>query len=325
MIVEQKWAGKRLDSVAALVFEQYSRNRLQRWITEGYLLVDGFTRKVSDKVLGGERLTLTLPDGLLAEELSAGSLDAMAAEPMDLTLMFEDEHILIIDKAAGVVMHPAPGNRRGTLLNGLLHHQPSLLSVPRAGIVHRLDKDTTGLCVVAKTLEAHTHLVRQLQSREMGRRYTAVVIGDVPINGTVDEPIGRHPRDRKKMSVSDKGKPAITHYQCAERYINCAQVQVNLETGRTHQIRVHMTHIGHALIGDPVYGRRLAVLPRQLALLPEVAQFKRQALHATQLSLIHPATEQPVQIRSALPDDMQRLCTALQKMTKQAQFEDQRR
>lgn len=301
-----------------MVFDQYSRSRLQRWIVDGHLRVDGLGKKVSDKVMGGEILSLTLPEEVLADVMAESSPDSLAPEPMELALEYEDEHILIINKPAGLVMHPAPGNRQGTLLNGLLHHEPSLLNVPRAGIVHRLDKDTTGLCVVAKTLEAHTHLIRQLQAREMGRRYIAVVIGDVPINGTVDAPIGRHPRDRKKMAVSEKGKSAISHYQCLDRYLGCAKVQVNLETGRTHQIRVHMTHIGHALIGDPVYGRRLAVLPRQVAQVPEVASFDRQALHATQLSLLHPASNELISHEAPLPDDMQQLCIALQRMTDQA-------
>jgi len=319
--VASDWAGKRLDAVAASVFSQFSRNRLQSWIIDGHLTVDGQRRKVRDKMTGGEQLCLQLPARELAEYSALVQADgfeqSLVPEPMDLNIVHEDEHILIINKPAGLVMHPAPGNRHGTLLNGLLHHQADLLNVPRAGIVHRLDKDTTGLCVVAKTLEAHTHLVRQLQAREMGRRYIAVVIGSVPINGRIDAPIGRHPGDRKKMAVSDKGKEAVTHYQCTERYNGCAQIQVTLETGRTHQIRVHMTHIGHALIGDQVYGRRLAVLPRQVAEVPEVAVFTRQALHATQLSLIHPATEAPLTVDAALPEDMQRLCGALKRISDQ--------
>ncbi|MFK7853155.1 MAG: 23S rRNA pseudouridine(1911/1915/1917) synthase RluD [Granulosicoccus sp.] len=306
------WAGRRLDAVAAMVFGSYSRNRLQSWIVDGYLTVDGKKRKSKDKVLGGEVLSLQLTPDLLADTLTdANSLSDVIAEPLDLSIVFEDEHILIINKPAGLVMHPAPGNRRGTLLNGLLHYSPTLSNVPRAGIVHRLDKDTSGLCVVARTLEAHTHLVRQLQAREMGRNYTAVVIGDVPINGTIEAPIGRHPRDRKRMAVNDNGKPAVTHYECAERFLGCARISVKLETGRTHQIRVHMTHIGHALIGDPVYGRRLAVIPRQVAQVPAVANFKRQALHATRLSLIHPGSEEAVSFEAAMPSDMEHLCQAL--------------
>ena len=313
--IEAELAGKRLDAVAARLFDSYSRNRLQSWIAEGYLTVNGEVRRSKDKLVGGELLTLQLPPDLLADlltEADGDGLSGFVAEDIDLDIVHADEHILIINKPAGLVMHPAPGNRRGTLLNGLLHYSAAQAGVPRAGIVHRLDKDTSGLCVVARTLEAHTHLVRQLQAREMGRTYTAVVVGDVPINGTIDAPIGRHPRDRKRMAVSASGKQAITHYECIERYLGCARVMVRLETGRTHQIRVHMTHIGHELIGDPAYGRRLAVLPRKIAEVPAVAGFKRQALHATRLSLIHPGTDELMSFDAPMPDDMQHLCDVLQ-------------
>ena len=305
--VPSDMAGKRLDAIAAIAFEAFSRSRLQHWISEGYLTVDGQQRRTRDKLLGGELLSLQLP----SDELVDDSVDSFEPEPMDLSIVFEDEHIIVINKPAGLVMHPAPGNRQGTLLNGLLHHHASQAAVPRAGIVHRLDKETSGLCVVARSLESHTHLVRQLQAREMGRQYTAVVLGDVPINGTVDAPIGRHPRDRKRMAINDNGKHAVTHYQCEERYLGCARVAVKLETGRTHQIRVHMTHIGHALLGDPVYGRRLAVLPRKVAEVPEVAAFKRQALHASCLELVHPGSEELLSFDAPLPQDMTTLCNAL--------------
>lgn len=309
-----EWAGKRLDAVAALIFHSYSRNRLQTWIQDGYLTVDGKPGRNKDKVLGGQVLCLQLPPDLLAETLAdaeGNPLSSMVAEAIDFPIVYEDEHILVINKPAGLVMHPAPGNRRGTLLNGLLHYSPAQASVPRAGIVHRLDKDTSGLCVVARTLESHTHLVRQLQAREMGRSYTAVVVGDVPINGTIDAPIGRHPRDRKRMAVSEAGKAAVTHYECAERFLGCARVSVKLETGRTHQIRVHMTHIGYALLGDPVYGRRLAVLPRQIADVDAVAGFHRQALHAHKLALVHPGSQELMTFEAELPADLTQLCKAL--------------
>jgi len=258
---------------------------------------------------------------LLAETLADAEghpLSSVKAEAIELPIVFEDEHILVINKPAGLVMHPAPGNRQGTLMNGLLHRHESLYAVPRAGIVHRLDKETSGLCVVARTLESHTHLVRQLQAREMGRRYTAIVVGDVPINGTVNAPIGRHPRDRKRMAVNDHGKEAITHFECEERFLGCAQVSVKLETGRTHQIRVHMTHIGHALIGDPVYGRRLAVLPRIVADVPAVAEFKRQALHAHQLELVHPGSDELMTFDAPIPDDMLLLANELRDVAEDA-------
>lgn len=301
------YAGKRFDAVAAGAFSDFSRNRLQSWIVAGYLTVDGAERRVRDKLLGGELLVLRLP----ADELMDDNADVFDPEVIDFRIVYEDESIIVVNKPAGLVMHPAPGNRRGTLLNGLLHHDIALSLVPRAGIVHRLDKDTSGLCVVARTLLSHTHLVRQLQARQMGREYTAVAVGDVPINGTIDAPIGRHPRDRKRMAVLDGGKEAMTHFQCEERYSGCARVALKLETGRTHQIRVHMTHIGHALIGDPVYGRRLAVLPGQLAKVPEVAAFNRQALHASKLTLVHPGSNEQMQFLAQLPEDMQKLCSAL--------------
>lgn len=319
--IEPLASGKRLDAVAASIFSSYSRSRLQSWISDGYLTVDGKKRRSKDKVLGGEMLTLQLPPDLLAETLADAEgtpLSDVQAEAMDLPIVFEDEHILVINKPAGLVMHPAPGNRRGTLLNGLLHHSPTLVNVPRAGIVHRLDKDTSGLCVVAKTLESHTHLVRQLQAREMVRNYLAVVVGEVPINGTVDAPIGRHPRDRKRMAVNNNGKPAVTHYECIERFLGCALVSVKLETGRTHQIRVHMTHIGYSLIGDPAYGRRLAVLPRQVAKVPAVAEFRRQALHATKLSLVHPGSDEIVSFDAPMPADLDYLCKSLRVTRDQA-------
>lgn len=313
--VEPGWAGKRLDAAAALAFHDYSRNRLQSWIAEGYLTIDGETGRRKDKVVGGELLALRLPPDILAETLAdaeGNPLSSMVAEAIEFPIVYEDEHILVINKPVGLVMHPAPGNRRGTLLNGLLHHCPALVNVPRAGIVHRLDKDTSGLCVVAKSLKSHTHLVRQLQAREMGRNYIAVVVGEVPINGTVDAPIGRHHRDRKRMAVTESGKHAVTHFECVERYLGCAKVAVRLETGRTHQIRVHMTHIGYALIGDPVYGRRLAVLPRKVADVEAVAAFNRQALHASRLTLIHPDTETLMTFEAPLPADLEQLCAALQ-------------
>jgi 23S rRNA pseudouridine1911/1915/1917 synthase len=297
-----------------MLFPSYSRARLQTWLAEGYLTINGQIARKKDKVVGGELITLQLPADLLAETMADASgnpLSSVLGEDIELPIVFEDEHIIVINKPAGLVMHPAPGNRHGTLMNGLLHHNPQLYTVPRAGIVHRLDKETSGLCVVAKTLESHTHLVRQLQAREMGRRYTAVVIGDVPLNGTVNAPIGRHPRDRQRMSVNEHGKEAITHFECEERYLGCARVSVKLETGRTHQIRVHMTHIGHSLVGDPDYGRRLAVLPRKVADVPAVADFKRQALHAHRLELIHPGSEEYMIFDAEIPDDMVHLMEEL--------------
>ncbi|MBX2886321.1 MAG: 23S rRNA pseudouridine(1911/1915/1917) synthase RluD [Granulosicoccus sp.] len=311
--VTPQWAGKRLDAAAAGLFSDFSRNRLQSWISEGYLTVDGQSRRAKDKLLGGERLSLQLPPDLVDALLidAEGNSQDFTAEPVEFAVVHTDDDILVINKPAGLVMHPAPGNRNGTLLNGLLYRYPELHQVPRAGIVHRLDKDTSGLCVVARTLGAHTHLVRQLQERSMGREYLAIALGDVPHNGRVDAPVGRHPRDRKRMAVVNSGKPASTLYQTQERFIACAKLQVKLETGRTHQIRVHMAHIGHPLVGDPVYGRRQAVLPRQLARIDRVRNFGRQALHASKLSLIHPASNQPIRFETKQPEDLNLLCDAL--------------
>ncbi len=313
--------GKRVDAIAAQLFDEYSRSRLQHWIAEGYLTVDGRSRRCKDKLAGGELLQLTLPEDLQAggydESWKDGDLSSMA-EDVPVTLVYEDDALFIVDKPAGLVMHPAPGNRNGTLFNGLLHLDPALAGVPRAGIVHRLDKETSGLCVVARTLIAHTHLVRQLQARTMGREYLAVVQGDVPLNGAVDAPIGRHNKDRKRMAVSSGGKPAVTHYQMQERFPqgqpHASLVNVKLETGRTHQIRVHMTHIGHPLLGDPVYGRRRAVLPRVLADDDTIGGFPRQALHATRLSLNHPDSEEWLSFTAEPPEDFAGLCDALRRL-----------
>ena len=241
------------------------------------------------KLWGGE--TLELSEGV--------DVRAQAALPEDIALniVYEDEALLIIDKPAGLVVHPGSGNWSGTLQNALLHHAPQLANVPRAGIVHRLDKDTSGLMVVAKTLPAQTALVRQLQARTVKRFYQALVRGVLERGGTVDAPLGRHPTQRTRMAVVATGKPARTHYRIVERFVDCTLVDCALETGRTHQIRVHMLSLGHPLVGDPVYGSGASRIPRG----PE---FARQALHARRLGLIHPLTGKPMQWKSALPEDM---------------------
>lgn len=297
-------AGLRLDQAAAQLFPDYSRSRLQAWIKSGELRVNGEQSSPKNKMLGGE---------LLQVEAELEQNDAWQAEDIALDLRYEDEDILVINKAAGVVVHPAAGHAQGTLLNAILHHSANAALLPRAGIVHRLDKDTTGLMVVAKSLRAHTHLVEQLQSRRMGREYEAVVTGVMTGGGTLEEPIGRHPVQRKKMAVSHSGKPATTHYQVARRFRAHTHLRVKLETGRTHQIRVHMAHLHYPIVGDPVYGGRLR-LPK-LAI-PELAEFlrgfKRQALHARKLELIHPASGEVMQWQSELPQDMQQLLQLLQ-------------
>ena len=285
--------GLRLDQALVRLWPKHSRNRLQNWIREGRVTIGG--KVVSEpklKLWGGESLELV--------EAPDENLLSSAPEAIALNIVHEDEALIVLDKPAGLVVHPGSGNRSGTLLNALLYHEPALEKVPRAGIVHRLDKDTTGLMVVAKTLEAQTDLVRQLQARTVKRYYQALVRGVLEAGGTVDQPIGRHPTQRTKMAVVRTGKPARTHYRIVERFIDCTLVECALETGRTHQIRVHMTAIGHPLVGDQVYGGGASRVP----IGPE---FPRQALHARRLGLIHPATGKPMLWKSNMPDDMAEL------------------
>jgi len=285
--------GLRLDQALARMLPQHSRSRLQNWIREGRVSVGGSTvSEPRQKLWGGETIgVVEAPD---EQALSS------APEAIELDIVSEDETLLILDKSAGLVVHPGSGNWSGTLLNALLHHAPQLEKVPRAGIVHRLDKDTSGLMVVAKTLEAQTDLVRQLQARTVKRYYQALVRGNLERGGTVDAPIGRHPTQRTKMAVVKTGKPARTHYRVVERFLDCTLVECALETGRTHQIRVHMMSIGHPLVGDPVYGGGASRVPIGPA-------FHRQALHARRLGLIHPATGKPMLWKSNLPEDMAEL------------------
>jgi len=311
------WAGQRLDQAIAQLFPQYSRSRLSGWLKAGYVTVNGEMRPGKGRVVGTEQIRLSLP----AEVLRASFEEALAdgewkveAEAIPLTVLYQDDAVLVLNKAANMVMHPAPGNRRGTVMNGLLHLDPGLAAVPRAGVVHRLDKDTTGLCVVARTLEAHTDLVRQLQARSVSRIYYAVVAGDPPQSGTIDEPIGRHPKDRKRMAVTASGKSAVTHFGVLERYPGCALVRVQLETGRTHQIRVHLTHLGFPLFGDSVYqhGRSIQSLPEPVRDIAHRAQ--RQALHARELGFKHPTTGADKRLVAELPADMQRLVAQLNEL-----------
>ncbi len=283
--------GERLDKVLSQLVSQYSRSRLQQWIESGHVTVDGRSGRTKMTVLGGEQIVI-VPQ-------TAAEDHAFTPEAMALPVIYEDAAILVVDKPAGLVVHPAAGNWSGTLLNGLLHHCPALAGVPRAGIVHRLDKDTSGLMVVAKTLEAQTDLVRQLQARTVKREYLALVWGTPLMNGTVDAAIGRHPRDRIKMAVSQNmtAKYAITHYhRVATGTIDGRAVSLmrcRLETGRTHQIRVHMQSIGFALVGDSLYGK---------SHLSPV--FPRQALHAYRLGLVHPGTGMDCEWVAAPPSDI---------------------
>lgn len=298
--VPEELAGMRLDQAAAQLFPDYSRARLQLWIKSGELTVDGEHKKPRDKLLSGE---------CLAIEAEVVDEQRWAPEAIDLPVVYEDEAILVVDKPAGLVVHPAAGHAQGTLLNALLAHAPDLASVPRAGIVHRLDKDTSGVMVVAKTLAAQNHLVEQLQARSVSREYEALVVGAMTGGGTVTAAIGRHPQQRKKMAVLRVGgKEAITHYRLVERFRHFTYIRCMLETGRTHQIRVHMAHIKHPLVGDPVYGGR----PRIPAgasdrLIDTLRSFQRQALHARRLSLVHPLSGEPLSWESPLAADISAL------------------
>ncbi|MBT7307067.1 MAG: 23S rRNA pseudouridine(1911/1915/1917) synthase RluD [Gammaproteobacteria bacterium] len=295
-VIPEALAGKRFDVALATLFPEFSRSRLQSWIKSGDALIDGEQRRPRDPVSAGERVTLE------AEQEVAV---VWGGEEIPLSILYEDEAILLVDKPPGMVVHPAAGNWSGTLVNGLLHHEPKLSELPRAGIVHRLDKDTSGVLVVAKSLEAHTHLVRQLQARTMDREYQAICKGVMTAGGVVDAPIGRHRVDRKKMAVSENGKPAITHYRLVEKFRAHTWIRLSLETGRTHQIRVHMEQIRFALLGDPVYGHRLQIPARSSPELVEALRgFKRQALHAICLGLEHPTTGEWIRIESPLPEDM---------------------
>jgi len=286
--------GERLDKVISKLVPQFSRGRLQMWIEDGFVTVDGKTSKTKATVYGDEKIViLPQPDQ---------ETEAYKPEEMEVDIVYEDEHLIVVNKAAGVVVHPGNGNWSGTLLNGLLHHCPQLIGVPRAGIVHRLDKDTSGLMVVGKTLAAQTDLVRQLQARTVKREYWCLVWGTPQSGGTINAPMGRHQKDRVKMAVSTGlgAKPAITHYERIESGVldgrPVSLVQCRLSTGRTHQIRVHMAHLGFPLIGDYVYGK------------PHLTHFfPRQALQARRLGLIHPATGEACEWRVPLADDFAEL------------------
>ena len=296
-------AGQRLDQALAVLFGDFSRSRLQQWIREGRVRVDGRVLRGRDRVSGGERVDL---DAVLE---SQGEVQAQA---IPLAVVYEDEHLLVIDKPADLVVHPAAGNWEGTLQNALLHADPGLAVLPRSGIVHRLDKDTSGLLVVARTPAAHRRLVEALQARAVKREYRALVAGVVVAGGTVEAPIGRHPTARTRMAVTTAGKPAVTHYRALERFRAHSYLRVNLETGRTHQIRVHLAHVRHPIVGDPVYGGRPQLPPRPLPALVEALRgFGRQGLHAHRLGLAHPATGEWLEWESPIPADMARLLDAL--------------
>ncbi|WP_229333654.1 23S rRNA pseudouridine(1911/1915/1917) synthase RluD [Glaciecola sp. MH2013] len=287
---------KRLDQCLALLFPDYSRSKLKEWILEGYVSIDGKVEVTPRlKLSSGELIELNA-----TQEIQVSNI----AQDIELDVVYEDDDILVINKPAGLVVHPGAGNQDGTLLNALLARVPNIDQVPRAGIVHRLDKDTTGLMVVAKTLPAQTGLVEQLQARSMGREYEALVMGTMVAGGMVDEPIGRHPTKRTSMAVSQSGKEAVTHFRVIEKFRAYTHLRLKLESGRTHQIRVHMSHIKHPLVGDHLYGGRPR-LPKHASevFIETLRGFNRQALHAAQLSLTHPISAEALIFKAPLPDD----------------------
>lgn len=301
MVAPQNSAGQRLDQVLAQLLPQWSRSRLQSWIREKRVCLDGKVATPKQKIWGNEKINVR--PHIVAVNA------AHTAEAIPIEIIYEDAHLLVINKPAGLVVHPGNGNWQGTLLNALLHHAQQLNDISRAGIVHRLDKGTSGLLVVAKTIEAQTSLVRQLQQRTVKRDYLAIVLGEVKQNGHIDAAIGRHPVQRTKMAVTIQGKPARTHYQILEPLEGCTLLRCSLESGRTHQIRVHMHSIGHPLVGDPVYTGKPNKMPTEIGRL--IMRFPRQALHAQQLSLSHPQHGETMSWNSALPEDMHLLLQAL--------------
>ena len=308
--VPESAAGRRFDAVLAELFPDYSRSRLAAWIKSGDVLLDGQRARPRDAVRGGETvdLTATVETQVHAE-----------AEDIPLRILHEDAEVIVLDKPAGLVVHPGAGNPGGTLVNALLHHDPALAALPRAGIVHRLDKDTSGVMMVARTLQAHNALVAQLSAREVHRQYLAVVVGALVSGGTADAAIDRHPRDRIRMAVREDGRDAVTHFRLRERFRAHTALECRLETGRTHQIRVHMAHLKHPIVGDPLYGGPLR-LPKGATegLVAALRGFRRQALHAESLEFVHPASGETGRCDAGVPDDLQALLGALRDDSREA-------
>ncbi|MEF9978943.1 MAG: 23S rRNA pseudouridine(1911/1915/1917) synthase RluD [Thermomonas sp.] len=302
-IVPHSEAGRRLDAVLADLFPEYSRSRLSAWIKSGDVTVDGASPRGRDSVRGGETIVLSV-----VQETQTHAV----AEDIPLDILHEDEHVFVLDKPAGLVVHPGAGNPDGTLVNALLHRDPTLELLPRAGIVHRLDKDTSGVMVVARTLPAHTALVAQLSARQVHRQYLAIVVGALVSGGTANAAIDRHPRDRVRMAVREDGKDAVTHYRLRERFRNHTALECRLETGRTHQIRVHMAHLKHPIVGDPLYGGSFK-LPKAASddFIAALRGFKRQALHAEVLEFAHPVSGEPIRCSAPVPQDMVNLMKLL--------------
>lgn len=303
VIVPPEWAGQRADKVLAALLAEHSRAAIQKWLRAGCVMCAGRALGQRDTLRAGDRVEVNTPE-----------LEPMADEPeaRALAVVHEDASILVLDKPAGLVVHPGAGNPRGTLLNALLHHDPELARLPRAGIVHRLDKDTSGLMVVARTESARAALTAQLAERSLTREYLAVVHGVLIAGGEIEAPVGRHARDRKRMTVTQRGRPALTRYRVEERFRAHTLIRASLATGRTHQIRVHMAHRGFPLLGDPVYGSRVRIpAGAGTDLIAVLRAFRRQALHATRLVLVHPRTGRSAAFEAPLPADMRALIAAL--------------
>ncbi|MGP1390145.1 MAG: 23S rRNA pseudouridine(1911/1915/1917) synthase RluD [Vibrio diabolicus] len=308
--VKDSQLGQRLDQAIAELFADFSRSRLKEWLLDGKVQVNGeVVTKPRTKVMGGEEITLQAE---LEDE------ERWEAQDIPLDIVFEDDDIIVINKPRDFVVHPGAGTPDGTVLNALLHHYPDIAEVPRAGIVHRLDKDTTGLMVVAKTVPAQTRLVRALQKRNITREYEAIAIGRMTAGGKVDQPIGRHSTKRTLMAVAPMGKPAVTHYRVAERFREHIRIRLRLETGRTHQIRVHMSYLQHPLLGDIAYGGR-ARIPTGASeeLTAMIRGFDRQALHAVMLRFEHPITGEVLEFHAPVPDDMVAMTEALRQDTEE--------
>ncbi len=301
--IPDDFAGKRIDKALALLCPEYSRSSIQKWLRDGLVLLDDEVPRQRDRVIGGEQVEVAVPEAPAKDWLP---------EPIELDLRYQDQHLMVINKPAGLVVHPGAGNADGTMLNALLFVDAKLAVLPRAGIVHRLDKDTSGLLVVARSNVARNRLIEQLSNHSLKRGYLALVCGVVISGGTVDEPIGRDRHDRRRMTVTERGKPAVTHYRIAQRFRAHTLLRVQLDTGRTHQIRVHMKYLGFPLLGDPVYGGRLRIPARTTSRLREELQgFRRQALHANELALEHPVTGESLHWKQPPPADMLRLIEAL--------------
>ncbi len=314
IVIPEDLEGMRLDQALAKLYPDYSRTQIQEWIKKKAIKLDGKYPKTRAIVIGGENIEI---------EAALKVQPSWEAQHIELNIVYEDDALLIINKPIGMVVHPGAGNSNNTMLNALLHHVTELKDLPRAGIIHRLDKETSGLLVIAKTTAAFTHLSAQLKARTIGRIYQAIVSGVLTSGGKVEAPIGRHPIQRKRMTVIETGKPAVTHYRVLERYRAHTRVRVQLETGRTHQIRVHMAHAHHPLLGDPIYAGRLQ-LPKGAtpALVDMLRLFKHQALHAYELTLEHPITHELMTWQAPLPEDMQKLIECLRKDTESVDKND---